>query len=147
MEHPNEKIPALGVHQPWAELILRGVKTLEIRSAATRMRGVVFLYASRRLSSLPEAQRAMAEQGLVTADLVVGHLVGTVEIVGSRPFMSEDAVAACVSAEGRESLQAWVLANPQRLPEPLWPRFLPYGVWFYPFRRRQALPGKPLDRR
>ena len=32
---------ALAIQQPWAELILRGIKTLEIRSQPTRQRGTI----------------------------------------------------------------------------------------------------------
>jgi len=46
---------ALGIQQPWVELILRGVKTLEIRSQPTRQRGTIYLYASKRPSALPAA--------------------------------------------------------------------------------------------
>ena len=33
---------ALGIKQPWVELILRGIKTLEIRSLATNVRGPIY---------------------------------------------------------------------------------------------------------
>ena len=38
---------ALSVRQPWAELILRGDKTVEFRGRPTRRRGRVYLYASK----------------------------------------------------------------------------------------------------
>jgi hypothetical protein len=37
---------------------------------------------------------------------------------------------------------AWCLQRPQRLAEPLAPRFLPYGVWFYPFQRKGGRPRR-----
>ena len=49
-----------------------------------------------------------------------GMMVGTVEI------------ADCVGSDGEYE---WILANPQRLPEPLPPAEQPQPVWFYPFGR------------
>jgi hypothetical protein len=128
---------ALGVQQPWAELILRGVKTVEIRSQDTRIRGRIFLYASKRVSALSAAADAAARHGIDDVeDLPRGVLVGTVEIVDSQPAQAADADAACVPADVLAGRFGWRLAAPVRLPQPLTPTFLPYGVWFYPFRRR-----------
>lgn len=127
---------ALGIQQPWAELILRGIKTLEIRSLNTQVRGRIYLYASRRLSALPES-RVAAEQHHIELDgLPKGLLVGSVELVESRPAVPDDANSACLSPELLIERHAWRFSQPERLPQPLPVRFLPYGVWFYPFRRR-----------
>ncbi|MDZ4686866.1 MAG: hypothetical protein SH850_17470, partial [Planctomycetaceae bacterium] len=52
--------------------------------------------------------------------------------------------ASCVPAELLANRYAWVFANPQQLPKPLPVRFLPFGVWFYPFKRKT---GKEPNRR
>jgi hypothetical protein len=140
-EDDRERI-ALGVQQPWAELILRGVKTVEIRSQGTRQRGPIYLYASKRVSTLPAAAEAAARHGVDVESLPRGLLVGTVEIVGSEPAGAEDAAAACLPVELLTGKFGWQLASPRRLAEPLMPRFLPYGVWFYPFQRRGKNPGE-----
>jgi hypothetical protein len=128
----------LGVRQPWAELILRGVKTVEVRSSHTQVRGTIYLYASKRPSNLPAAADAAAEHGLDVDSLPRGLVVGTVEVVGSAPASAEDEAAACVPSAVLENRFCWRLRNPVRLAEPLAPRFLPYGVWFYPFCRRSS---------
>lgn len=133
---------ALGIQQPWAELILRGIKTLEVRSQPTRTRGTIYVYSSRRSSTLPAAAEVVERLGLDLGELPKGFLVGTVELVGCRPATPEDAAAACVPPELLMSQFVWELGNPQRLAEPLAPRFLPYGVWFYPFRRKGASPRR-----
>ncbi|HEX3357004.1 MAG TPA: ASCH domain-containing protein, partial [Tepidisphaeraceae bacterium] len=47
---------ALSIRQPFAELILRGIKTVEYRSRSTRIIGERFwLYASKGVSHLPLA--------------------------------------------------------------------------------------------
>jgi hypothetical protein len=136
--HPDPSLIALGIQQPWAELILRGIKTIEVRSQATQIRGPIYLYTSKRCSMFDAAIAASLQHGLKLETLPKGVLVGTVEIVASRPCMRQDAAAACVSPELLKDRQAWVLARPHRLPQPLEVRFLPYGVWFYPFQRRNA---------
>jgi len=127
---------ALGIQQPWAELILRGIKTLEIRSQGTQIRGRIYIYASKRSSNLPAAAVAAEKHGLNVAELPRGLLLGSVELVGSRIASPTDAKSACLPAELLSNHHAWELANPQRLTEPQPVRFLPYGVWFYPYRRR-----------
>lgn len=39
---------ALGVHQPWAELILRGAKTIELRRTSTTRLERIYLYATKQ---------------------------------------------------------------------------------------------------
>lgn len=142
LKHPDRELIALGIRQPWAELILRGVKTIEVRSLPTRVRGPIYLYTSQKLADIPAARDAQELHDLQTAALTLGRIVGTVEIVDSRPCTVHDAGPSCVPAALLRGRNAWVLANPQRLDEPLRPRFLPYGVWFYPFRRRNGADGR-----
>jgi len=134
--HPDPDRIALGVRQPWVELILRGVKTVEIRSLDTRVRGPIYLYASKKFSDLPAAHAAMRKHDLEFPDLPAGLLVGSVEISGTRPAAPGDTRAACVPAAILKKQFAWELQNPVRFAAPLPVRFLPCGVWFYPFRRR-----------
>lgn len=136
--HPDKNLIALGIRQPWAELILRGIKTIEVRSSQTNVRGPIYVYSSKKLAGIPAATEAIDRYNLDVDSLPRGLLVGTVEIVDSAPCRASDATAACVPRSLLEGKTGWQLANPQRLEEPLPVRFLPYGVWFYPFRRRNA---------
>lgn len=136
LTHPRHDLIALGVQQPWAELILRGVKTIEVRSLTTQIRGPIYLYASKRTSTMPAAAEMIARQQLDLEPLPKGVLVGTVDILESRPCTPRDASAACVPPDLLVGKQAWVLSQPRRLPHLLEVRFLPYGVWFYPFQRK-----------
>ena len=145
VSHPDRELIALGIRQPWAELILRGIKTIEVRSLPTRVRGPIYLYTSQKLAAIPAAQEALTLHGLNATGMELGLIVGTVEIVDCRRCRVGDAEAACVPAELLRGRNAWRLANPVRLEIPLTPRFLPYGVWFYPFRRRNA--GRPRRKR
>jgi hypothetical protein len=134
----DRELPALGIRQPWAELILRGRKTIEVRSLETNIRGPIYLYTSSRLAEIPAAQRAMQLHGLDAESFTYARIIGSVEITGCRPCTRLDAERACVPNKLLAGKYAWELANPQRLPSPVKPRFLPYGVWFYPFRRRNG---------
>lgn len=134
--HPDKSLIALGVRQPWIELILRGAKTIEVRSSHTRQRGTIYLYASKKPADIPAADVAIDRHGVDMQAVPYGLLLGTVDIVDSRPSTAADAEAACVPPDLLRETYSWELANPVRLPEPLPVRFLPYGVWFYPFRRR-----------
>ena len=129
---------ALGIRQPWAELILQGIKTVEVRSTGTLQRGTIYVYASKKLAENSFAEEAIRQHGLEIDSLPRGVLVGTVDLIGCQPANEDDETAACVPAEYLDGRFAWRLQNPVRLEKPLTPRFLPYGVWFYPFRRRNA---------
>ncbi|MFV0445048.1 MAG: ASCH domain-containing protein [Planctomycetaceae bacterium] len=129
---------ALGIRQPWAELILRGIKSIEVRTLETTVRGPVYLYTSKLLADGPASQRMIARCNLPESDLPLGRIVGQVEIIGCRPCTRLDVDHACVPTRMLSGRYAWELANPQRLDSPLTPRFLPYGMWFYPFRRRST---------
>lgn len=145
--HPDRDLIALGIQQPWAELILRGLKTIEVRSQSTRVRGQIYLYASRQVSALPVAHELAARHRIDPAALPTGKLVGTVEIADSRPCEPHDATAAGLPVELLTGLQGWQLVNPERLALPLEVRFLPYGVWFYPFRRKNRNAGSETKSR
>jgi len=138
VEHPNPELIALGVRQPWAELILRGIKTIEVRSLPTSIRGPIYLYTSKVIATTPAARAAAERHGLDLAALPRGVLVGTVDITGCGPCSPDDAAAACLTPELIEGKLGWRLARPRRLENPLKVRFLPYGVWFYPFRRKNG---------
>ena len=137
-KHPDKSLPALGIRQPWAELILRGIKTIEIRSSQTRIRGPIYVYASKKLAKAPHVDKAIEKTGLNVEELPRGVLIGTVEIVDSFPVHQKHAAAAGVPAEILKGKFGWKLANPQRLQTLITPDYLPYGVWFYPFLRKQT---------
>ncbi|QDU40825.1 ASCH domain protein [Maioricimonas rarisocia] len=140
MQHPDHDLIALGIRQPWVELILRGAKTIEVRSTGTRVRGPIYLYASKKPAKIPAARAAARRFDLDWETLPMGQIVGTVEIIDAARCEPHDARSACLPRSLVRDMWGWRLANPVRLSEPLEPRFLPYGVWFYPYRRRNGRP-------
>ncbi|MDQ3330319.1 MAG: ASCH domain-containing protein [Planctomycetota bacterium] len=137
--HPNPAQIALAVQHPWAELIVRGVKTLEIRSTNAKFRGPIYIYASRKQSDLPDAALAAARFGIDVSSLPTGVILGEAELTESRPALPDDATAACVRPDLLMNRFAWRFERPNRFEEPLPVRFLPYGIWFYPFGRKTEL--------
>lgn len=130
---------ALGIRQPWAELIVRGVKCVEVRKFDTKVRGRIYVYASRQFSDHPAAAIAAHEYQLDLQSLTRGMVVGSVEIVGTDVATPADARAACLRPEDLDGthLWGWRLASSDRFDNPVSIRFLPYGIWFYPFRPRR----------
>ena len=137
MENIDKDRIALGVKQPWAELILQGIKTLEIRSRPTNVCGRIYLYTSKKNAQEDFALQAIMAHQLEPELLPTGLLVGSVEIIGCRKATEKDEQASCVPGNILSGRYAWELSQPQRFLQPLPVRFLPYGVWFYPFKRRE----------
>jgi len=126
MEH--EALKALSIRQPWAELILRGEKTVEYRSQITKIRQRVYIYAALGKPEGPLNQ-TLTGIGMSWDELPKGVLVGTVEITG---------------CEATDDGYEWHLSNPQRLDTPLKPENQPQPVWFNPFDAVRSN-GKPED--
>lgn len=129
---------AFGIQQPWAELILRGIKTIEIRRLPVRPGGPIYLYASKQPSKAAYATAAAEKFGLEIENLPRGVLVGTIEVAQCRPTTPEDAAAACVPEEFLLRMNAWVIGQATRLESPQPILNPPFGMWFYPFAQRGA---------
>jgi hypothetical protein len=111
---------ALPVRQPWAELILLGLKDIEYRSRRTNIRGRVYLYATLNRIDPEDEAEIEEESGIDIDGLPRGVLVGTVEIFDCQP-----------SEEGDFE---WLLRNPERLATPQKPAKKPCsGGFFQPF--------------
>ena len=89
---------AISIKQPFIDLIIKGQKTLEIRSWQTKVRGDVLLCSSAN----PKIK-----------GLLSGYALAIAEIVDCRPFMKKDAMLACCGYE--PGLYAWELANIRKI--------------------------------
>ena len=108
---------ALSIRQPHAEAIMRGKKKIEYRSAATKIRGRILIYAAQGRYSARDEARMMKNYGIkdVACDaLPRGVLVGTVELF---------------DCDGGK----WHLRKPERARRLLKPKNHPQPVWFNPF--------------
>lgn len=101
---------ALSVKQPFAELIARGRKTLEIRSWSTDYRGELLIVASKS----PPVVNGWPRE-LHTGNLLRGCAVCLVELVGVRPMCEGEKDERAAWCDYDEGALAWVLANPRRV--------------------------------
>jgi hypothetical protein len=136
---------ALSIRQPYAELILRGIKTVEYRTRPTRIIGERFyIYASKG-----QVLRGKGQVKAWSDDLQVGQpsawmielakQVGMIEadaelptgvIVGSAVI---DKVSRLESFGGDDGMWQWHLADVKRMKTPRKPRGRPQPVWWRPF--------------
>jgi hypothetical protein len=105
---------ALSIRQPWAELVLRGLKRREYRARRTNIRERVYVYAS---LTPADSNSGWRKVGHAPGELPIGVIVGSVEIVGCR-------------VDGKIDEFAYELANPRRFRVPLKPKNQPQpGFW------------------
>lgn len=133
--HDNRDAPprALTIKQPWAELIARGLKTIEVRAQPTKLRERIYIFASAAEMDEAASQRAR-EFGLKEAEMPRGVIVGTVQIVGCLPMVKEDVVKAGFTRDFQPNGEfSWYLARPKRFKRTLLPKNPPQPHFFKPF--------------
>lgn len=131
----DQQIVALSLQQPWAELILQGKKTIELRTFQTNRRGQIYLYAGKSFSRHSHAKDCLSHYNLEPVKLCFGRLVGQVTLTRCRPATDSDREQACFPMASYDGYWSWELTDPIRFETPVPVRFKPYGPWFYPFQR------------
>lgn len=114
----NEEVRILTVKQPWAALLVLGVKTIELRSRPTKYRGHVLILAGQSYSEVG------AEWGLddpsVDTLAARGAIVGAVRLVGCEPTTEEHRDASCVpSSVPLAGLFSWRVERAIHLDSPI----------------------------
>jgi hypothetical protein len=110
---------ALNIHQPWAELIIQGRKTIELRTRRTTHRGLLAIRATKTV-----VEAFCRQVDLDPATLVTGAILGTVELVEvieMTPDRFHSLRAEHLSggiAPGRRKW-GWRLTNSRRLAKPI----------------------------
>lgn len=108
--------PAISVRQPWAELLISGRKSIEIRSWAPDYRGRLWLHAG--LKSDLEVERRFGLH-----DLCRGGFVGSIQLIAIVPFTKERWIQwldkHLDSGEYHDGLVAWMVGAPRRFPKPV----------------------------
>ena len=79
---------AISIRQPYAEAILKGIKTEEFRTVPTGIAERVWIYAGLRLADQPPASMRRKIKDLEA--LPRGGIVGSVEITGCRKRGTRD---------------------------------------------------------
>lgn len=133
-----ETFPALSVRQPWADLIVDGIKDVENRTWSTDFRGRLLVHAPSTVDRAA-VERVYRDLGLALPegyDPVTGALLGWTEVVD------------CVTRHPSRFFAGpygFVLRHPQRLPRPIpWPGRL--GIFRVPasvLEQESAAPRRP----
>lgn len=110
------KQKALSVRQPWASMIMWGLKTVEVRSWSTAYRGELFIHASKRIDE-------RAAQLFHLDRLPFGCLLGSVHLLGVDAFTpelwTELAEQHLQVGPHQPGLYAWRIADPRLFTEPI----------------------------
>lgn len=122
---PIKSLPAITIKQPWAQLIMLGIKNIENRSWATDYRGEIFVHAGMKWDSDPWPDDVdLKGHGLSffsVEKLPRGVILGTVNLAA----IGTDSV----SPWALPGQFHWVLSDPKPLTAPIpWRGQL--GLWY-----------------
>lgn len=99
-----KEFTCLSVDQPFATLIVIGLKTIEARKWRTSYRGPLMICSTANDYYVNEQDTWLPG----------GHAMGLVDLVDVRPLQKDDLEAAAMDEEEYEpGLWAWVLTNPR----------------------------------
>ncbi|KAL8486620.1 hypothetical protein ACS0TY_023347 [Phlomoides rotata] len=127
-ESSNYRNPCLTMHQPWASLLVYGIKRIEGRSWPSPIRGRLWIHAAGKVPE-PETIKAMedfyreiyATDGITDIKFPehypVSRLIGCVDVVGCvscEELVSWEDVPASVRLEGQTPC-CWLCEKPQKL--------------------------------
>jgi hypothetical protein len=104
-------LPVLSIRQPYAWLVVTGIKDIENRSRRVNYRGPILIHASRSMYHLNEesAEKIQASYGIrIPREYDIGGVVGMAEIV--------DCVRTHPSVWKDDDSWGWVLTNARPLP-------------------------------
>jgi hypothetical protein len=112
------KLVAISVQQPWAALLVAGVKTVEVRTWATRRRGRVLIHAAKGIDDRPEGWALVTTPELQQLAALRGGIVGVAELTACVKYRTAEAFAAAAEAHRnapdwfRPGLHGFVFQNP-----------------------------------
>lgn len=109
----------LSIRQPWADLIIQGRKTLELRTWTVKHRGPLAIHASQTVE-----REACLAHGLNPDQVTAGAAIGVVDLVeiielDAASYEARRSEHLADEPWGDGPLYGWRLANPQPLLEPL----------------------------
>lgn len=114
---------ALSLKQPYAELIVTGQKTIELRSWKTKHRGKFLVHASKYQPSLSELEPF----GLKLDQLEFGALIGTAELVSVKDYdvldqseWQNDIPHHLAGIDYVTSTKGFILRNAQKFSKPIY---------------------------
>jgi hypothetical protein len=134
---------ALSLKQPWATLLVHGLKTIEVRRWPTARRERILIHAARVPDERPQAWAHVPPELLASARLL-GGIIGAGDLTGCITYRSLDAFAADQPRHLNELswfeepvLYGFVFGNLTALP------FRRYPGWMRFFRVEDEPPAPP----
>lgn len=111
---------ALSLRQPYAELIVLGRKTIELRTWKTKHRGTFLVHASKYKPTVRDCEYF----GLDRDKLSYGAIIGTAEILDVKEYLNSEQWHSDVKKHlaGEEyggSTKGFILKNAERLAHPV----------------------------
>jgi len=87
---------AISVKQPWAALLVAGLKTVEVRTWRTRRRGPVLIHASKIADDRPEGWALIDTPELLDLSRLRGGFIGVGELTDCVKYADAGAFTAAV---------------------------------------------------
>jgi hypothetical protein len=116
MDILERQLPAISIRQPWAELIISGKKSIEIRSWSTEYRGHFWVHTGRNSDGKLERFYGFTE-------LFHGGYLGVTKLEYIIPFNSvlwkQWQPLHFDQGDYQPGFYAWMLSNPIRLNQPI----------------------------
>ncbi len=116
MTHEFQEWPALSVQQPWAELLVSGRKSVEVRRWVTDYRGRLWLHASSK--KRPELEKLFELEGIYK-----GGFVGSINLAAVIPMTNDRWVQwrskHLDPGQYEHGMFAWLMKAPHRFHLPV----------------------------
>ena len=108
----------LSVCQPFAELIVQGKKTIELRKWNTKFRGEFLVHAPQKIR-LEDCKRLK-----IKPEMIVGAIIGKVELIGVKEYenatqIKKDSKKHLASNGESNNKYGFILQNPKQLRIPI----------------------------
>ncbi len=108
----------LSVCQPFAELIVQGKKTIELRKWNTKFRGEFLVHAPQKIR-LDDCKRLK-----IKPEMVIGAIIGKVELIDVRKYenveqIKNDSKKHLASIDVNDTKYGFILQNPMQLRIPI----------------------------
>ncbi len=114
----GQTMKALTVYQPWAALIMAGIKRIENRTRRVNYRGPLAIHAGRSRASMDVLRDSTIKElyeGVGELGECFGAVIGVVDLVDVFPI-EDERVRDDAFAVGP---WCWLLENPRKLAEPV----------------------------
>jgi hypothetical protein len=127
-------LKALTVQQPWAELIVQGHKSIELREWKTKHRGILAIHAGKTVNTV-ECRRHNLDPNKLTKGAIIGTVIidDVIEFTQKSWEKLRDQHLCDETSPGE--WKGWKLENPYRLESPIPYRGFP-GVFSVPVVQR-----------